>query len=71
MSIRPTKPVPIRVEVGGKYYDGRYRTQSGVLTVWYGTCAKSVALEASEAESQARLVLSQMAMAAEQPAPRD
>jgi len=71
VSTPAAKPLPVRVEVGGRRYEGRYKAASGVLTVWYGPCAKSVALRYPEPEFQAKLLLTQMAVEAAQPDPRD
>lgn len=62
MSTQRAKSSPVRVEVAGTHYEGRYSVDSGVLTVWYQDCAKSVALRDPEPELQARLVLTQIAV---------
>lgn len=52
----------VRVQVGGIARVGRYRTDSGVLTVWYGSTAKSVRLKPGPPEFQAGMVLVDMVM---------
>lgn len=64
MSAQKATPSPVRVDIGGRHYEGRFRADSGVLTVWYGNSAKSVALRYPEPEFQAKLLLTQMVMSA-------
>ena len=63
MSAHETPPPSrrrVQVQVGGELYEGMYRADSGVLTVWYGSSATSVRLQKGPAQLQAEMLLVDM-----------